>query len=779
MPGLTVAMAMLAALCTAACAAEPVEKLSTEEAARWSRQLLPLPRQLELTGRVVVRAEAVRIALPEPPTELDRCAAEELVGRIGTTPADGPGEFTVRLERADDESLRGLRNADQAYRIEPDLQGEGCVGLTCTALTEAGTYYAVQTLKQLLGEPQAAGRVSLPVCRIVDWPDLEERGEWGGSVLEDLERMAAHKFNLAEVHATLTVDAGGVGHAEMKPELMERARKHAVRIVPIIHHLEQLQGTGMFEAFPQLKATGVPNSICFAQPELVTLLSQWLAELGRIDGVFDVMIWLSEEGQGCQCAECARDDRFVNETRACLAAWEQAKGKCPGLGLRLLLTQASHGSNDKVLAAVPEGVKVSYYDGGRTYNTSRKPMIYPLLEEYAQGGRWLGVYPTLGANWLTVGPFSNPEFVHARLTEFVDKGLSCLVGYVIPANWLYPVNVEGAAEWSWNAHGRSPREFTLAYADRHGLPGEPLADWVETLGPVSWDVYGSNFPFLQYYLRNIEKVADGTAGYALGTSMFGEFTEPAQFERDLAICDGALKLAEATGHPLPVVETRIVRAYVEMLQAVWESGALIQGRAELPEADRAAAGKWFTQFLGAASSIATLYPEWTQALGGDPAGLDRLGGTVTLVDDMATRIAALGERFGVTDPDRAYRRRNIGEWKTADFEVDRHPTRRLEVTPYLDGPGTYLFEPQYRSGSLGLAASRVALVSYPKDNPEDTHEEAADEHTCHAGSWVQDAVYRLELPAHDPNRGYAVLASVGGGPTTEGVFTFRKARPGE
>ena len=576
--------------------AYPIQPLSPDEAQTWLHRLLPRPKEVELSGRVVAPAGAVRIVLPDSPSELDQCAAEELATALhdltGVEPLEASAQaagFTIRLERAkpDDPRLRDLRNADQAYCIEPVTHGDDCLGLTCSALTDVGAYCAAKTLKQLVASaPEAARSVTLPAGRVVDWPDLAERGEWGGSALTDIEWMSEGKLNLIELHATLTVDEAGAGHATMKPETMDRARRHAVRIVPIIHHLEQLEDTGIFRAFPQLKAVGAPNSICFARPELVTLLSQWLADLGRTPGVSDVMIWLSEEGQGCQCAECAKDDRFLNEMRACVAAWQKARADCPNLGLRLLLTQASYKSNDKILAAVPEGVKVSYYHGGLTYNTSRSPMIYPLLEDYAKRSGWLGVYPTLGANWLTVGPFSNPEFVHARLTEFVDKGLTCLVGYVIPANGFYPVNVEGAMEWSWNAQGRSPREFAIAYAVRHGIAKpDTFADWTETLGPVSWDVYGSNFPFLQHYLRNIEKVADGTAGYQLGTSMFSEFTEPAQFDRDLARCDEALPLAEATGDRSCVLETRIVRAYVEMLQAAWELGGIIKGQAELPPPD--------------------------------------------------------------------------------------------------------------------------------------------------------------------------------------------------
>ena len=43
----------------------------------------------------------------------------------------------------------------------------------------------------------------------------------------------------------------------------------------------------------------------------------------------------------------------------------------PKVKLRILLTQGSYDSNDKVLPEVPPEVEVSYYDGGRTYFRQR------------------------------------------------------------------------------------------------------------------------------------------------------------------------------------------------------------------------------------------------------------------------------------------------------------------------------------------------------------------------------------------------------------------------
>lgn len=773
--------------------------LPASEVREWLRCLIPLPKQIEIIGKARVPVTSLRIVLPPSPTELDQCAAQELIALIkATTDVEAPvvsppvsmGSVTITLARreSDRKLLSGYRNSDQAYLIETARGAGGKVrGVTCSATTDVGTYFAIKSLKQLIA-PTLKGKggtatVELPVAKIVDWPDLEERGEWGGSAAEDIEWMADRKFNLIERHAELTVDERGVGHATMMTKagaaVMERARKHAVRIVPIIHHLEQLEGTGMFKAYPQLKGVGVPNSICFSRPEVVTLLSQWLTDLGKTPGVGDVMIWMSEEGHGCKCEECQKDDRFVNEMHACVAGWEIAKKSCPNLGLRLLLTQASYKSNDKVLAVVPKGVKVSYYDGGRTYDTSRRPMIYPLLEEYTKKGRWLGVYPTLCANWLIVAPFSNPQFAHYRLTEFVDKGLQCLVGYVVPTNWLFPVNVEGAAEWSWNAHGRDVQEFTKAYATRHGMKDpDKFVQWTETLSQVSWDLYESRFPFLEHYAKDTERVAGGFVKRGLGTSIFESFKTDARFDEDLALCERALRMADDLGDEASILETKIVRAYVQMLKAVWELGKVCHGDKGVDPQDRETAQKLLDLYSQGSNAITDLYPRWFETMAGQ-AGMEqpqRFMDTVNLVEVLSGRLGEMMEKFGFEDKDKPYRIHVIGQWKTEDFEQQQGQERRLDVTPFVVGSGTYLFQPKYRSGSLGLSASRVSLISFPRDKPDDAREEAVDKHTCHAGAWCEGDIYTLELQEHAPNRGYAVVANIHGGKTTAGEFYFRKKR---
>lgn len=802
MPLVLVTIGLLSAVMGADAAASLNRPLSPGEAARWVQWLSPLPKQVHLTGRVTVPVNRLRVRLAEAPTDLDRNLADELSealrNRTGVKPNLGgvvqPTNVLLDFRRrpGDAQLLARKRNADQAYCLEM-VASAPTLSVTCHALTDRGSYYGMKTLKQLLlptlsGEGTGAV-VDVPVGRIEDWPDLAERGQWGGTALQDLEWLTDLKYNLLEVHANVSVEASGVGHASMAPAVLERCSRFGVRVVPIIHHLEQLGSSGLFEAYPMLLAkdadTGNPNQrvICFARPEIVKPLTDWLVDLGKTPGVNEVMIWLSEEGKGCQCEQCRQALRFVQELEACVKALRAAQKTCPHLGLRVLLTQGSYSQNAQVLEALPADVKVSYYHGGLTYNTERKPMIYPVFEPYLRQKRWLGVYPTLSSNWLTVAPFSNPEFTHYRLTEFVDKGLSCLVAYIVPTAHYYRVNTEGGLEWAWNAHGRTPREFAISYAVRHSLKDpETFARWTEALGPVAWDLYASNFPYLERWGAPVAQIAAGKMKFDLGQSIFAAYSRPEQFDENLARCDQALALAEALEAPEYIAETRIVRGYTQTLRAVYHLSRLVHGDEGVAAEDREAAARWFAEAQVGLETVTGNYPAWSQAcqrqLG--PTAPERFSATVTLMETLAANLGDLAERCGFEDTGKPYRLHTIGTWKTEDFAAEQWQTRRLDVTGLVDGPGTYLFRPAYRSGDMGLSVTRVALVSFSPDRPNEIREEAVDQHRCHAGAWVENDLYTLVLKNYDPGQGYAVLATIGG--TTEphataGDFLFRKQRP--
>ena len=537
---------------------------ATDEA-KWLRTLLPLPKQIAIKQVAELPVNNVKLTVAKGSGDVVKTAASELQALVteqGGQATDGAGQFEILLGVCDSSGrlegltvpgaaqLADLPNAEQAYVIRP-LDN---TRLVLTALDQRGVYYAAQTLRQLLESSLHQGRVKIPLATITDWPDLAERGLWGGSANRDIVWMAQHKMNLVESHVTLGISEDGHGRATADAELIDLAHRHALKFVPVITHLNGLGRTGIYNTYPELRGQGDKavhpthtNLVapCCSHPKLTQILADWMIDLGNQKGVTDVCAWLSElSNQYCDCEQCRKAGvgQYALETRCLVTAYRLAQKKHPDLGLRILLTQGSYTSNDKVLAEVPSDVDVTYYDGGRTYDSSRDPMIYPLLEDYAARGNWLGCYPQLTASWRICCPWSGPQFIRTRMNEFVDKKLQCLCGYATPDNRLYEFNVLAAAEWSWNARGRDERQFATAWATRKGI-NDPnaAAEWAVTLGPVGWDVYGSRVPFSSFFGRAKILVAKRRKP-KLGDGMFRYFPTEREYRRRSG------RLPESHGH---------------------------------------------------------------------------------------------------------------------------------------------------------------------------------------------------------------------------------------
>jgi hypothetical protein len=455
------------------------------------------------------------------------------------------------------------------------------------------------------------------------------------------------------------------------------------------------------------------------------------------------------------------------QTRASVQAWESARQIKPGLRLRILLTQGSYKSNAEILAAVPREVEVIYYDGSRTYSASREPMIYPLLEDYAGGGRWLGCYPQLMSSWRLVCPWSGPQFVKTLMSEYVDKHLRSLCAYTAPSNRFYEFNVTAAAEWSWNAHGRSEREFSLAWATRQGLSDpEKAADWAVTLGPVGWDVYGGRVPFVW---------VNGGAGAAirpgkrpvLGKGIFTYFQTPERFDEDLAACQRAMQLAQQIKSPVLIEETRVVRGLVEMLKGVYviaDAGAA--GKAITTDQRRRAAGGLALVERGSHSAHDGLQA-WGAALAAESGSKTLIGNrnfrdTVDCVERAMTDVSDAAAALGVADLDRVYRPTRIGAWTTDDFAAGPTLRKTWDVTRFATEPGRYQIVFRHDSGGQAARIRRVALVATPAGRPVEQTELSCDAHEGVAWREPNGAAYEVPLSEHDPRRRYLLVVELEG-----------------
>jgi hypothetical protein len=770
------------------------QPVGQQQAAAWVQWVIPRPRQIAIPRTIIVADKPITLTLAAAASPLERSAAAELTealnknsgGKVAVkTGAAVDGGIEILLGCCTKEGrladrvvpgaaqLFAIPTAEQAYRIVP--LGERTLALVGTR--PQGVYYAAKTLKQLLSSPLAMvdGQIAIPMADVTDWPDLAERGLWGGSANEDIEWLAERKMNLVESHVDLSVGADGRGLAVIPEKLLDRARNSAVKLVPIVTHLEQLRPE-VFTRYPELKAVGDEAAwrrigdvrpVCFSQPKAQELLSDWLICLARYPDVTDVNVWLSENDIPCQCEKCKKVNPFVLQTQLALRAWEAAKHVKPDLRLRILLTQGSYKSNDQVLATAPREVGITYYDGSRTYDSSRQPMIYPLLEKYAADGRWLGCYPQLTASWRIVCPWSAPQFIRARMTEFVDKRLQCLCGYATPSNRFYDFNVTAAAEWSWNAHGRNEREFSLAWATRQGLRDpEKAADWAVTLGPVGWDLYGSRVPFAWVYGGIAGMFGPGRPP-RLGSGVFTYFPTDARFGEDLAACDRAMTLAREVGSPALVEETRVVRGLVQMLQGLYLLGEATAPGQKMTAADRQRAADGLSLANRGSADARDALIAWGHAVAPQlvpksAPSATRFADTVNCLERVMTEASDWATKLGVADPDRPYRVRRIGDWTTDDFSAGPSLTKTWEVSRFMGGAGHYRVMFYYDSGWHGVHVKQVALVSTPAGDVQQKTELTRDVHPGVTGYQPKDTAYELRIPDYDPQRRYFVVADLVG-----------------
>ncbi len=788
------------------------------DADAWRLRLLPLPQQLRLGPTLAAPSMEMTLHLPERKSDMWPLIAEELGGLVGKDKLrvvnDLPSMALVLSARADAKAaaakfsgdrarLARRPNPDQAYALHIVGDGGKWAAAVVVARAEPGLFFGYKTLKQLLeattGPKPVAPRLSLPEAEIVDWPDMPERGEWGSYALRDIDWLVDRKMNLIETHATLSFDESGRAHATFPVETLKQGARRGMKIVPIITHLDQLERRGIFKYHPEVRGQGKEEDfkhwgttlvpVCWAKPQAVRIMTQWMEDLARIPGVTAITVWLSEDHSYCHCPVCTKNGQFVMETRAAIAAWRAARKIKPDLELRILLTQGSYKFNEDVLKEIPVGepVHVIYYHGSLTYNAFKRDMIEPYMADFAKRAGWFGVCPMLGPSWRIVSPFSCPQFIHERMMEFHAKGIKCIYGYATPGNLWWDLNVNGVAEWAWNRDGRDIREFCRAWGARRGLDPDLTAEWALTLGPASWDFYAARVPYTWFFGDLVAQLRKG-ARFDYGEGFLEYIPTQAHMQADLRRAREAEAIAKKLGAADLIAESRAVGGYLEMLRLCRDiSHAIAKARAAKPKPSddqKARMSRLMAELDRVSAELTAALGDWAKAIAAadksKPPG--RFLDTVAQIEKTVSGIGEICAQFGIKDPGRVYRWHKIGEWKTEDFDKQSPLTRRIEVTQWIDGPGTYEVRFSYRSGRLGLVVTKVSLVSRSPDGEEKV--EAVDEHRCHAGAWADRPSYMLKLDKYQAGRKYLVEMVISGGNpkaprskrSTNGDIMMRKLR---
>lgn len=751
---------------------------------RLLERVIPLPKQARIDGIQRIPAHQITIAAESDAPEV-RTAVAVLQAALPGVSEGGKAEVELRLVvLPDDAVLTALPNAGQAYRIRP-LPAEQ--GLELAGATALGVLFAARTLAQMALVDGT--RIELPQATVLDWPDIAERGQWGGDAAYDLAHTAPLKMNMVEVGVLPNFDEQGkLGLSLMTTLGCEEALAQGVKAVIYVPHLGDLgKYSNIFRFHPDLMSTPDPSeplpadykpNICFSKPGAAQLLAGVIQEIIHTISPcgMEVNVWLTEEGKPCFCDQCRGQNAYVLETRLLAAAYALVKQQHPGFNLRILLTQGSYPYNDQILAVVPPDMGVTYYSGTHTYDSSHQPMIYPLLADFAAHG-WLGVYPQVDNSWRTVFPFTGPQFMRARMREFAGKRLQSVTGYATPSNTFCAFNVAGLAEWAWNAEGRDEKQFARAWAANQGIADvAKFADWACQIGPLGWDLAGGHFP-MRLFWDPARSILEGPTPMAFGQGFLAEIASPEHVERNIALAQQALALAETLGQPECVAESQVVLNSYLFLKALVVLSGKPRGAWDAPlaaldaAAEAAVCGLWVWG--------TTLFPGLPQR----PP--HRFEETMSVFSQVVTEAYHLATEAGIVDPRPAWRDQRLGGWTEDNFD-GTSAVLRFNVTERLAGAGAYRVMFRHVGGSYGADLLTVALLH---EDTSGLHEvcrvepkaygygdNAAPPHVGRYEAWND---VRLDAPAIQPGGRYYIEVTLGGLPAPGEVADKRRTTTGD
>lgn len=358
---------------------------------------------------------------------------------------------------------------------------------------------------------------------------------------------------------------------------------------------------------------------------------------------------------GCRCAKCSKANRSVLEIRVILSAWRKAQERLDRkILLYVLSSEETYPDNELVLAELPSEVRFWYYHW-LTYNTGRWQMIPACVAEAAKQGKWIGVVPSLDSMTAFTEPFTGADFIHYRMNEFVDKRLNGLLGFVTPRAHFFSFNVEAAAEWSWNAKGRTPQEFTVSYAIRQGIEDpQKWAEWAGLVGPVEWRVYGSEWPSgaqrgtpdpVATMLLEGKLPKLGAVLWDVYRLPFGGIKTVAQLDADVAAAARALEMAKEMGVPEYWYESLVADGYIRSLKALYELGRLVK-RGKVVFSDRDAAERWFRVYLDGLKQASDALPKWEETRDLRHEHADYAGTPVKVIDTLREQMVETAGKLG-------------------------------------------------------------------------------------------------------------------------------------
>lgn len=478
------------------CLLLPSTIYAQDQSAQSSVQVIPKPRMVTATKDRFQFARDVRIALANPRSRDNQFAVDDFITDARDSAKlnlrrGGSGRRTILVGELDrPQIIQALKKT--GVTIPPALDGEGYV-LTVDAnqiivggQTEAGTFYGLQTLKQLvLGEGDEA---FVPGVQIVDWPAMRWRG-----VSDDISRgpvptvdyikrqlrtFAAFKLNMHSFYMEHTFSSsshpligppGGSLTPEEIRELVAYAKAYHIELVPEQQTFGHLHKALKLEKYNELAEVPYGDVLSPQQEGSYKLVADWYREL---DPLFPGKFFhigadeTFELGEG-QSREVARQKgvgavyfAHLNRVREVLRPYNR----------RLMFWGDIALSHPELIGSVPKDMIVM------NWNYAPRDSFEARIKPFKDAGLDQFVSPGVG-NWNQI--FPNVDSATKNIVNFVRDGQAA--------------GAMGMMNTTWDDDGEALFEMTW-----HGIVLGAAASWQN--GPVDVPEFNQNFDWA--FFRN-------------------------------------------------------------------------------------------------------------------------------------------------------------------------------------------------------------------------------------------------------------------------------------
>ena len=508
-------------------------------------QIIPAPKSVETDSGTFAIDRRTRVVLADSKSADSRFAAQDFIDDLKTTAgvtfAIGKGRsHAILIGELDARSIaEAVRQS--GVTVPGDLSGEGYV-LIATAdqvvvggKTGAGTFYGLQTLKQLVrGEGATA---FIPSVRIVDWPTMRWRG-----VSDDISRgpvptvdyikrqirtEAFFKLNLhsfymehtfaSSSHPLIGPEGGSLTPAEIK-ELVAYARDYHVELVPEQQTFGHLHKALRLEKYAELAETPYGDVLSPQQPGSYQLIADWYKELNELfpgqffhigeDETFEL-------GQGQSRAEAQAKGvgavyfEHLNRVRDLLKPYNR----------KLMFWGDIALNHPDLIGNIPKDMIVMNWQYGARddYWSSIKPFQDAGLQQFVCPGAqtWNQIFP-------------NTEAAAKNIINFVRDGQKAGAIGMMNTTWdddgealfemaWYPLALGAAASWQEGALDRSRFDDNFAWSFFRA-EGNDLTTALLTIGRAGASISAGattdelfwsdpfNTPFLNFARNNNDKI---------------------------------------------------------------------------------------------------------------------------------------------------------------------------------------------------------------------------------------------------------------------------------